>query len=117
MPSRKWRSASAFISSGVARKSGGRNSISLHPEPGMMTPGPIMQRRDEAIVQQIGDRLPPIMTNRRGFRPDIGHQRRQPGPQIVSSALLELRQEIISPILVVHLQAVAEDRQRRIRTK
>ena len=98
------------IDARVARDRRRRDAVALDPEPRAVAARPVLHRRQEALGDEVGERLAPVVADGRSGRAVIEHQRRQERPQVVAALRLERLEEVVGPVGVVHLEAVAEDR-------
>ena len=102
------------IDARVGRERRGRDAVRLHPELGVVSAGPLLHRFDEALVEEIGERLAPVVADRPGVRARVRGQRGKVWFQVVAAARAELLEKIGGPVRLVHLEAVAEDREGRM---
>ena len=105
------------VNVGVARKRSRRDSVNLKAQPHAIAPRPVVKRREEAFVEQLRQCPSPVVADVRCLRPHLRDERRQIRPQVVAAPSLELVEEIVSPVLVIDLQAVAENRVRSLRAE
>src|SRR6185369_5439550 len=109
--------ALAQISICVARQRRGWCSVTLNTKPGFVLVRPIAQRLKKSLIEKLGQRLPPIVSYRERFRPEVVHKRRQLRAEIIAASLLKLLQKIVCPIGVVNFKAVTKNCIRRTRVK
>src|SRR2546422_6623213 len=101
----------------VTGRRGRRYAVILHAEARVVSLGPLVQWCQKAIVEQLGNRLTPVMPDGHCLRSNVRDQGRQVRLKVIASSLFELFQKIAGPILIVNFQAVAEDCVRWIRAE
>ena len=74
---------------------------------------PVAQRRDEPLVEQLGQRPAPVVRESRAVRRRDRRKQRQQRRDIVAAAPLKLRARSGDQSAAVNLEAVAEDRKRQ----
>ncbi len=98
------------VREGVARERRRGDAVALEPEARPVPPRPLPHGRQEALVQQLGERHPPVVPDACGFWAHLGHEGRQVRPEVVAPPLLELLEKVRGPVGAVDFEAVAEDR-------
>src|SRR5262249_48927589 len=73
-----------------------------------------MHSREKALIEQLSQRLSPIVANSGGLRPDVRRKGRQGRLQVITAEALKIVEKNRSPIGVISLEAVAENCIRRI---
>src|SRR5438128_4713462 len=94
-----------------------RDAVQLGAEQGMVRAGPLLDRNDKAFAQELRQSLAPIVPDGSCLLPDAAYQGWKVGFKAVASPSSEFFQEVAGPIRAIHLQTVAEDGARGIRSK
>src|SRR6267378_6238356 len=89
-----WSFAFRQIHICVAGKRGRRYAVILHAQARVVSLGPLVQWCKKAIIEQLGDRLTPVMPDGRCLRSNVGYQGRQVRLKVIASSLFELFQKI-----------------------
>ena len=97
----------------VARHRRRRHAVDLCRAASCRATPPRRERREELLVDELRQRLTPVVTDRCGLRP--WHRRPAPAgaAAVVAAPPLELLEQARRPVATVDLEAVAEDRVRR----
>ena len=101
------------IDARVARDRRWRHAVALDAESGTVLPGPCLHRRQEALVDEFGQRLAPVVAERRAGRPRIEDEGGQERAQVVAPPHPERVEEVARPVGLECFEAVAEHRVRR----
>src|SRR5207249_5017925 len=94
---------------------GRRRAVPLEPEPSALRARPGRERRDEPLVEQLRERLTPVVPQRSRIGWHIRDEHREVRREIVAAARAELLEEVRGPVRFVHFEAVAEDGVGRVR--